>query len=563
VTVKKKLGRKGKKRRKAISATALIKILEIPRYFAPSVEDCPIKYKLTRMGKSKLDMAKLVIKDKDGNVIYDDGGIMSLIGDGTHTTKWDGKDKNGKYVSPLLSPFTVSIVMTKNSKINDKRKVRVEIKEIYLWIDSSHNKLIMDNPERKVGVVTTVHIKKSDGSGSATAIPIDVVYSFTIGANNTLKADSFNYKPGDATKYLGKKGDPNAIYWENHAECTSTSSDSYKNTCKVTTKISTPDLGKAKIWIKPSGVGGDELKLQAKVYAADGSTELKKKETEKLVVWRKINYTKVYTMSGENYIDAATTRAQIAPAFEGDGHFLYSRSAVITLNATLTVKYIGLYKSGGGSKIWPGDFSPQKLESSPFELRPTASELSDYAYSGTDGPSLVKKATAKTKIETKAQKWFNSIVREYNTSVNDWFADAGIPSKNTLCAVRYYHPKLSGLAEGATNFWPAGISINMANPGSGLNTPGDPDQATWREVQGFNRGSISVIFKNYGTAARLQIVCRHEIGHATRDREDKADEYKRKEFGVGDHSVSGLMTPYGASNTFSNTDIKILRGRIR
>ena len=102
----------------------------------------------------------------------------------------------------------------------------------------------------------------------------------------------------------------------------------------------------------------------------------------------------------------------------------------------------------------------------------------------------------------------------------------------------------------------------MANPGSGLNTPGDPDQPTWRQVQGFNRGNISVVFKNYGTLPRLQIVCRHEIGHATKRafNEVDASRFLRADFGVGDHSAAGLMTPYGASNAFSNRDVRILRG---
>ena len=205
-------------------------------------------------------------------------------------------------------------------------------------------------------------------------------------------------------------------------------------------------------------------------------------------------------------------------------------------------------------KSWPGDFSPTKLETTPNQLQPTAQELNDYNYSGTDPAKLAKKSQAKTTIEAKAQEWFNAIIEDYQSCLSNWFAAASVQGGDTILAVQYYHPKLSGLADGSTNFWPAGITINLANPGSGLNQPGDPDRATLREVQGFNRNGISVIFKNYGTTARLQIVCRHEIGHATKSA------FKRELFGVGDHSSYGLMTPYGDSRKFSNDDIKILRG---
>lgn len=88
-----------------------------------------------------------------------------------------------------------------------------------------------------------------------------------------------------------------------------------------------------------------------------------------------------------------------------------------------------------------------------------------------------------------------------------------------------------------------------------MNIPGHPDIKTWREVQGFNRGGISVIFKNYGNAGRLQIICRHEIGHGTKSA------FKRAEFGAGDHSNSGLMTPYGSGALFSVADSGKLRGK--
>jgi hypothetical protein len=293
--------------------------------------------------------------------------------------------------------------------------------------------------------------------------------------------------------------------------------------------------------------GGDKFELVAYLKDAPppGKTVPAAMKSKELTVWRRLEYNAVYTMSGETYIDAATVPAEIEPAFK-PAFIEYTRGAVQTVAANLSCKYLGLYDAGspGNQKNWPAAFSPAALG-----FDPSAAELADYA-----GADVAKKALAKTAIETKAQGWFNAICNDYSACSSAWFNAVGGLGGNALLAVQYYHPKLSGIAaDGVTNFWPAGISINGANPGSGLNSAIDPDQL-WRNVQGFNRGTISVVFKNYGTAARLQIVCRHEIGHATKAA------FGRDDFGVGDHSAAGLMTPYGGSNEFSATDINLLRG---
>lgn len=296
-----------------------------------------------------------------------------------------------------------------------------------------------------------------------------------------------------------------------------------------------------------SAYGGDKFKLAVSLNdvpaaSGPGAGAL---ESGTLTVWRRLDYNAVHTMSGENYVDAATVVAEIQPAF-APAFIDYTRSAVKTTAAALTCKYIGLYDAGspGKQKAWPADFSPAALG-----FAPTATELADYG-----GSHAVKKAAAKAAIEAKAQQWFNAITSDIGTRSQAWFAAVGALPGNALLAVQYYHPKLSGIAaDGVTNFWPAGVQVNGANPGSGLSTPVDPDQL-WRNVQGFNRGTTSVIFKNYGTAARLQIVCRHEIGHATKDA------FGRDSFGTGDHSASGLMTPFGDAATFSAADVNLLRG---
>jgi hypothetical protein len=426
----------------------------------------------------------------------------------------------------------------------------------------ANQKLVNNTPPFEMAVTASVFIRKSDGTRSATEVPGKVEFSFSnTGTAIALHSNTFTDTAGNK---LGKRGNASAVYWKADPSFPATSSDGFKTKCVVDTKTTagSADLGKAKVFFLPSAAGRDNYKIKARVLAPNGTTELASKESVEFTIWRKLVFSNVYTMNGENYIDTATTHPEIGPAFETTGadgaYVLYERGVVQTLNAALTVKYIGLYDSGSATKMaaWPNDFSPVRLETTTNQLNPTAAQLADYAYAGADPALVAKKAVAKTAIEAKAQAWFNKVSADIVSRRNAWLAAAAIVGGNALLAVQYNHPKLSNQGEGATNFYPAGISINLANAGSGLNQPGHPDLATWREVQGFNSGSTSVIFKNYGSAARLQIVCRHEIGHGTKSA------FRRDDFGTGDHSGSGLMTPYAASNTFSNADSAKLRGEL-
>lgn len=543
----------------SVSAPVQVKldITSLTALFAPSAEKCITKYKV-KAGKLKSGAkATLSISDAAGKAVFSKTDLEITQADES-TFEWDGKGSDGKFARPSQSPLKATVEVTGNAKSrSDAEEAKIEIKEIRIAIadmDGS-KRVVVNTPNADVEVTASIYLKKSDGNGVLTEVPILAEFSYEDPSNNNVeKNSSFEYSPGSK---LGKRSDPAVVFWKAATGFSTTSPDSYKGKCSVESKTASgPELGLAKAIFKPSGVGGDDYKITVKAFAADGTTELAKVTADPFTVWRKVLFTQVYAMDGETYLDTATTHAEIGPAFETTGatgaFVLYERGSVTTLVATLTAKYIGLYDSGAPAKQanWPADFSPAKLESSPNQMKPTAAELADYA-----SADPMKQAVAKLAIEAKAQLWFNAIVSDYGTRVSDWFTAAAVPGGNALLAVQYYHPKLSNIGtDGQTNFWPAGISINMANPGSGLNQPGHPDKKTWREVQGFNRGSISVIFKNYGTAARLQIICRHEIGHGTKSA------FKRAEFGVGDHSGSGLMTPYGASNAFSYSDAAKLRG---
>lgn len=534
-----------------------LEIASITPLFAPSAENCAIKYKVKEGNLKPGAKGTLTLTDAAGKAVFSKTDLEITQAD-EGAFQWDGKGTDGKFAKPSQSPIGAVMEVTGDAKSKSEAKqAKIEIKEIKVAVaglDGS-KRFVMNTPGAGVEITATVFLKKSDGNGVPTEAPIQAEFSFENPGNDNVDLNaSYEYSPG---KKLGKRSDPAAVFWKSEAGYTTTSADSYKGKCAVETKIASgPELGMAKAFFQPAGAGGDDYKITVKAFAADGSTELAKGVSDTFTVWRKVLFSQVYSMDGETYLDTGTTHAEIGPAFETTGatgaFVLYERGAVTNLAAGLTAKYIGLYDSAAPGKqaAWPADFSPAKLETSPNQMEPTATQLSDYA-----GADPAKKNVAKLAIEAKAQLWFIAIVGDYGSRVTNWFTAAAVPGGNSLLAVQYYHPKLSNVGtDGQTNFWPAGISINMANPGSGLNTPGDPDGKTWREVQGFNRGSISVIFKNYGTAARLQIICRHEIGHGTKS------VFKRADFGVGDHSGSGMMTPYGGSNAFSNSDAAKLRG---
>lgn len=524
--------------------------LQAPSHFAPGTENCTITYEFRRGRTLQGQPVSLTIKDKDDATVHH-SGLLGLGADRRDTFEWDGRDDAGDYVKPQKSPFTATLRV--GDAITRTAEVRVEIHSINLWTRTTNRRIDMSNPSQTLDTAVTVNIRRTNGSRARAQSEMEVTFSFEAGGSNTSAADSFEYNSGSSLR-LGKGGVADAVFWEAQSRCTAASDNHFRQTCRVQMLTTGSDKGKAFVKFKPSGVGGDTYRLSATVFWEDGTTVMHRERGPELTVWRKIHFSAIYSMQGETFIDTATTEAEIDPAYETDAYVMYSRGSVTRLSAALSPRYIGLYVSGGDDKDWPDDLSPESLESSDYQMRPTADELSQYAYTGADAARVAQKNAAKTAIERKAALWFDAIVREYRRSCDAWFNDAGVPSsQNVLLAVKYYHPKLSGQAEGRTNFWPAGIQINLANPGSGLTTMGDPD-GLWRNVQGFNRGQISVIFKNYGTAARLQIVCRHEIGHGTKSA------FERERFGTGDHSGSGLMTPYGASNTFSNDDIELLRG---
>ena len=542
------MGRKGKRKkrkRKFIKGGATIKIINMPQFFAPSAEDCPIRYRLKREGKNVGKLAKLIIKDKDGKVVRENA-VLGLAGDGEFTYNWDGKVESWteKYVSPAQSPLTVSIAMTNNPKIKDRKKVKVKIKQIALWVDvPPDNKTIINDPECKIASVATVMIKKSDGTGVTTAIPIDIIFTFSDPApRNTRKADSYKYQTGP-DKYLGKRDDPNAIHWKAHPECTTSSpgGDGYKTKCKVKTiTLAGNNRGKAKTYFKPSGVGGDDFKPKATVYASDNTTKIATKAINKLKIWRRVEF-EAYEMSGHRYVSTHGTTAKMASYYNRSTYVKYFLKATHLIGATYCVKYVGLWDHGSSSQknwnVWK--------QKKPAET-PTAAEIS-----ASNGPAVAARNTARAAIKTKANAWRDRIFNQCKSAFNNWANDAGIPI-NSIVSIEYEHPKYSANAPNAdsvTNEWAGLLWLKINVEGNDVH----PD-SRWVNGQGFSYQQRAYIIAGM-SAARTKVVIAHEAGHETKN------QFKRAEFGVGDHSLaSGLMDPTGSRVSFTVAEKKILRG---
>ena len=132
--------------------------------------------------------------------------------------------------------------------LQTQKPTKVKVDKIDITIDAPKDKIVMNDPTKKVLVTSKVWIKKKAGGSTVTPIEIDVGYKFTPDGGNTTAAKSYSVPGGSA---LGKTGDPNAVYWEAHPDSPSTSTDGYKTTCKARTVTAAgKDQGVAKIQIQ-------------------------------------------------------------------------------------------------------------------------------------------------------------------------------------------------------------------------------------------------------------------------------------------------------------------------
>lgn len=545
--------------------------LSMPPRFAPSVE---------KVGTYTIDDADVVAPSCKLELFHTVKGVMdeskplwtrSLSAaeykDGEHKLEWDGRisghsggaDYPGDWLSPHFSPYKLRITLPGGSPEKQEATFKVEVAEIALELkDTEDKRFYMNDVDRRFETIATVKLKKIDGSAVLTKVPVRVDFSFAPpGGDNTAKADSFKYAD---PKCLGKKADADAIHWAALGATTSTSLTSYKTDGIVLTDVADgADLGKAKVYFLPAGVGGDVFTLKAAVKDSSDAVLLSK-DADAHTVWRFVEFKNIYEMDGQTHVSRNGSTATISPVYD-PAFVRYTAGAATAIPADKSVKYIGL---------WGGTGTPQTSWATmqaklPAET-PTATEIADANYAGADPALVGKRDTARAAIKTKAQAWATRIDSAFHAAMPKWVSDAAIPA-NALVAIQYYHPKYSSAGGDAqTNEWklggasvPAWLTVDVfPKSGGGHYYTGKNPDDLWINWGGLSHGSGRVTVPLGNSDATVKQVVRHEAGHATKSF------FKRDVFGASlDHSVSNAGIMYyttSGGTTFTDREKKILRG---
>lgn len=557
-----RVGRRRRRSRVIIATGDQVTRLNVPTRFAPSVEDCPIEYGFIRERPGT--QVSLIITDRDGTEVRRNN-LLHLAGDREDVFRWDGRNPAGQYVSPIKSPYTIEIRHASGMAMS--RQVNVEVSTIAIWSSESPY-VFMNDPEHRITLVSTIMIRRTNGTNTVTAIPLELTYSFLDPApSNTTQAQSFKYQTGP-DKWLGKiTAPPSQIYWERHADCTATSDDGFKTKCRVQAITAAGvDRGKAKIYFKPSGVGGNNYTIKASLM--DGDREVIARQSTTLTVWRSVAFNNIYEMNSETAVSTNGTTAIISPVFN-PAYVRYTAgspnplSATPATAATLSVKYIGL---------WGGTATPQRswatMQRKTATETPTADEIAKATYTGTEPAALTQRSTARTAIIRKAQAWTDRIDGRFHTDMRQWVSDSRVPN-NSLMSIKYYHPKYSQQGgDFQTNEWKLGgasvpawlrVSAFPRSGGGYYYNNLDPD-GLWVNWGGLSHGNGRVSVPKGNSSATTRQVVRHEAGHATNY------SFKRDVFGPSlDHSTSSAGIMYFSTTggtTFTLREKKILRGII-
>ncbi len=528
--------------------------------FAPSVEKLAVRYTIKPAGYTASFGKLEVFKNGDTvNPIFKDETITMTGANVLY--EWDGKANqgadSGKYVGPRDSPYTIKVSISDvadfSSSCSDSKTTKVEVESLAFNINRWGEIVIMNVPEHQVEVSTLVKLKKKDGTGAVTAVPIHVSFS---GGDpepwNATPIQSYSYATG---KYLGKKGDPTAIYWADHASADSGSTDGYKHVCwGATITTAGADQGKTYVWFRPSGVGGDDFILKAVIKDSAGA-DLITKESGLLTVWRQAAFEKIFEMAGETHVSVNGTEVNIQPYFHNAGlvetYVDYVVGAVKPIPIEKSVQYICLWKNAyPHQKDWATLRKTTALETIRADVLAAA-----------EGPAGVARDEARARINDQAQFWVDRIDSEFNTSMMEWLANGGM-ANDSIVGIKYIHPKYNSVLVGGvlnpdteTYIWPDWVRVTTRN---GRYTNIDPD-SVWCPGTGFgglsHPNKIISITKNNNTPA-LSIA--HEVGHATKSF------FKRRNFSTSlspdDHSALGLMDPSGSQPAFTVDEQKILRG---
>jgi len=415
---------------------------------------------------------------------------------------------------------------------------KIKIIKIDISVDAPDNKCIMNDPAHKIIITAQVTYEESNSEDAIDSLPSSINFTFIDpGLSNTEKRNSYEYS---TTNYLGKRNNPNSIFWEAHPDHRATSADTFKTKASAELKVS-DGTAVSKIYFKPSGVGGDDYKIKATLYASDGTTVLKTNESKAFSIWRKVKL-EAYEMTGYNHITTHGSEGKMTTKYyTNDTYVRYIRGTMTAITPTYRVKYIGLWNhTASAQRNWTTEQQKTTTET------PTADEKTKA--NGPPGPDQI---IARNAIHVKAEAWKNRILNNMMDGLRKWPTDASIPL-NSIIALQYFHPKYdsqSPSSDSNTSEWSEYPWLTISYQGNSIH----PDQR-WNKAQAFAYNTRVFILDGM-SAARYEVAIAHEIGHVTKD------QFKRDQFGAGDHSAtSGLMDTTGSRASFTNDEKKILRG---
>jgi hypothetical protein len=374
----------------------------------------------------------------------------------------------------------------------------------------------------------------------------------------------------DGTIKLGKKGDATATFWEGVKGYTfATTLNTTANTSIVDTKTS--------INFAPSGVGGDNYYIVAKIMDKDGKV-LNEEKSDLLTVVRKVKFDQLYHMQGATdllpYASEANIQSFFTPAF-----IVYEApTSNIELNAKLSPHFIGLYDPNEPNyqKTWHSTNPNTPGIADPIVKLPVIMTVDGIDISSEVLTSSEQSNCSDPMVTSKARAWKSRLYVSREACINQWMADAGIQPKS-IVSLQYVYPKLGFDRNSADDqaiydynpFAPCNPIVPQGKSGGTVTISGNYwTNEPLNPVGGWAIGDeISIITLNSTGTSTLTIDICHEIAHSTINVVNGVKVMYRVGFGsASDHSddnnKDNLMAPKPVSTltTFGDKEILILRG---
>ncbi|QKG80283.1 hypothetical protein [Tenuifilum thalassicum] len=403
--------------------------------------------------------------------------------------------------------------------------------------------IVMNDPENKILVELLCNNDKA----------FSVEWGFEDPNNdNALMIEAYN----DGIVKLGKRNDPLAKYWYQYQNYVITSDNSDN-----TTAISNINNFKTAILFNPSGVGGDDYIIVAKVKNSEGKV-IKTVRSQILRVVRKIQFDKLYHMKGVRSLLQYASSENIQKYFN-KAFIIYEAPAnSIELEDRLSVKYLAQYDRNNEvthEYKWtdiaaPVDYNP-----------PIRKSNGNIVY--TEKLSEEEKLNCNSQsIMDKADSWKKRLLRLKKECTENWKNDINLA--NAIVSVNRYHIMYGNDNDPDAFYNPFQPCSSVPITINGFTTYAGSGLWITAPVGGMNlNNGITIILEWITGDEDITNVIAHEIAHTTNDFVNGRPIMYRDEFGPGDHSQTngeGLMEPkpfrYGKIIDFSKEEIKILRG---